>query len=139
MSSFYIMLNSNDAVGESYDYIQTLGNSINLNDNSNYEIALLKGSYQTPDTYTNKNIYFLCDLVEMSYVGNTLKNVIHKTNQQQPTKIQQEIVHFENSQKVWFKMNRKHFSTIRIQVQDEAGANIPSGYSDVLLEIRQIQ
>jgi len=133
------MLNSNDGVGDSYDYTTTLSNRINLNDSSNYEIAVLKGSYQTPHPYTNKNVYFLCDLVEMSYVGNTLKNVIHKTNQQQPTKIQQDIVHFENNQKVWFKMNTKHFSTIRIQVQDEAEANIPSGYSDVLLEIRQIQ
>ena len=136
--SFYIMLNSAAGVGDSYDYTTTLANTINLNDNLNYEIAVIKGSYQTPDPHSNKNVYFLCDLVEMSYVGNTLKNVIHKTNQQQPTKIQADIVHFENSQKVWFKMNSKHFSTIRIQVQDEDATNIPSGYSDVLLEIRQI-
>lgn len=139
MNSFYVVLNSDSGVGNNSDYSVTLANTINLNDNFSYECCVVNGAYQTCEPYTNKQVYFYCDLVEFSYNGSTLEQLVNKTNFNQPTKIQKPIVHFQNQVKTWFKMSKKHFNTVRIQVKDEAGTSIPAGYSSVMLEIRQIQ
>ena len=141
MNSFYIVLNSDDAaaVGSNSDYTTTLANTINLNDNYTYECCVVNGAYETCTPYTNKQVYFYCDLVEFSYNGGSLEQIVNKTNFHQPTVLEKPIVHFENQVKTWFKMSKKHFNTIRIQVKDENATPIPSGYSSVMLEIRQIQ
>lgn len=139
MNSFYVVLNSNDGVGSNSDFTVTLSNTINLNDNESYECAVINAAYETCEPYTNKQVLFFCDLVEYSYVGSSLEQLVDKTNFTQPTILEKPIVHFENQVKTWFKLSLKHFNTIRIQVKDEAGTSIPAGYSSVMLEIRQIQ
>ena len=136
----YIVLRSDDpaSIGNSFNFTTTLSNTINLNYNLNYELAVISGSYPTPEPYTNKSVHFLCDLVDYSYVGGVKQQLIHKTNVYQKTAIQQEITHFEISNPVFFRMNKRTFNTIKIEVQDEDGTIVPLGQTSCVLYIRPV-